>query len=54
MGALFLEFGFSIETVSKLMGHSTINMTQKHYTTITSKKIENEINSVLNSGLAVF
>lgn len=54
MGALFLEFGFSIEAVSKMLGHSSIMMSQKHYTTISQKKIENEINNVSSLGLVAF
>lgn len=53
-GALCLEFKLSIEATSYFLGHASIAVTQRHYTTITQKKIENEINSIALSGLAVF
>lgn len=42
-GCLFLEYGFSIETVSKLMGHSNTNLTSKVYSKVTQQKIEREL-----------
>lgn len=42
-GCLFLEFGFSIETVSKLMGHSNPLITSKIYSKVTQEKVEREL-----------
>lgn len=42
-GALMLEFGFSIETVSKLLGHANTTLTQKTYAIVTQEKIEREL-----------
>ncbi len=42
-GCLFLTFGFSIETVSKLMGHSNTNLTSKIYSRVTQEKVEREL-----------
>lgn len=43
MGSLFLEFGFSIETVSKLLGHSNTSLTSKVYAVVTQAKVEREL-----------
>jgi len=53
-GALMLEFGFSIEAVSNMMGHKSIVLTSKTYAPITSKKITNEMDRVANLGLVAF
>lgn len=45
-GALMLDMGFSIEAVSKIMGHSTINQTQVTYAVVSQQKIENELNRI--------
>lgn len=42
-GCIFLELGFSIETVSKLLGHSNIMITQKIYAKVTQDKVEREL-----------
>lgn len=53
-GALFLEFGFSIEATSSFLGHQNYQLTAKVYAKITSQKIENEMNRVLASGTVAF
>lgn len=46
MGSLFLEFGFSIETVSKLLGHANTTLTQRTYAVVTQAKIERELTEI--------
>jgi len=53
-GALFLEYGFSIEAVSSFLGHQNYQLTAKVYAKITSKKIENEMDRILASGTVAF
>lgn len=53
-GALFLEFGFSIEATSSFLGHKNYQLTANVYAKITSKKIENEMNRVFASGTVAF
>ncbi len=53
-GALFLEFGFSIEATSSFLGHKNYQLTARVYAKITSQKIENEMNRVLTSGTVSF
>ena len=43
--SITLQNGMSIETVSKLLGHTSIRTTQ-HYAKILNKKIEEEMNSL--------
>ncbi len=42
-GCMFLYLGFSIETVSKLMGHPDIRITQRIYAKVSQEKIEREL-----------
>jgi integrase len=42
-GCIFLEMGFSIETVSKLLGHANILITQRLYAKVTPDKVEREL-----------
>lgn len=51
--ALFLQFGFSMETTAKFLGHNIL-IFSKIYSSISAQKIENEIERVKESGLAVF
>jgi integrase len=37
-----VDVGYSAETISKMMGHVSFDMTQKHYARISEKRIENE------------
>ncbi len=53
-GALMLDFGFSIESTSKMLGHSNIIISSRLYAPITSQKIENEMSSITSNGLAIF
>lgn len=41
-GCIALELGFSIESVSKMLGHSSIKITQDLYAKVTRQKIERE------------
>jgi len=52
-GALFLQFGFSMETTAKFLGHSVM-IFSKIYSNISAQKIDNEIERVSKSRLAVF
>jgi len=45
-GCVMLELGFSMESVSKMMGHSSVLVTQKHYVRITRAKIEREMSNL--------
>lgn len=54
-GVIMLELGFSMEAVSKMMGHSSISVTEQIYAKVTVHKIQREmdkmtqrIDSVLN------
>ena len=38
-----IDVGFSAETISKMMGHTSFDMTQKHYGRISEARIEGEI-----------
>lgn len=42
-GCVFLELGMSIESVSKILGHSSIILTQRHYAKITQEKLNREL-----------
>ena len=37
-----IDVGYSAETISKMMGHASFDMTQKHYARISEKRIEME------------
>jgi integrase/recombinase XerD len=37
-----VDIGYSAETISKMMGHASFDMTQKHYARISEKRIETE------------
>jgi integrase len=45
-GCVMLELGFSMEACSKMLGHSSILITQKHYCRITTAKIEREMSNL--------
>lgn len=42
-GCIFLEMGMSMESVSKILGHSSVLITQKHYAKITEAKLDREL-----------
>lgn len=42
-GCIFLELGMSMESVSKILGHSSVIVTQKHYAKITQAKLDREL-----------
>lgn len=41
-GSIMLELGFSMEAVSKMMGHGSIQTTERHYAKVTKDKIARE------------
>lgn len=41
-GTIALNKGYSIETVSKMLGHNNIKTTQQHYTVVLKKRIVGE------------
>jgi len=45
-GCVFLELGFSMESVSKMMGHSSIMVTERYYSKVTQAKIEREMSNL--------
>lgn len=45
-GCIMLEHGFSIESVSKMMGHSSIEVTQRVYAKVTKDKVMRELEQV--------
>lgn len=42
-GCIFLEMGMSMESTSKILGHSSVLITQKHYAKITQAKLDREL-----------
>lgn len=42
-GCIFLEMGMSMESTSKILGHSSVIVTQKHYAKITQEKLDREL-----------
>jgi site-specific recombinase XerD len=42
-----LQKEFSIEAVSKMLGHGDIRTTQKHYARVTDKRVEMEVTKLL-------
>lgn len=46
LGSVSLELGFSMETVSFLLGHSSIKITERTYARISRKKIERELREI--------
>lgn len=42
-GTLFLNAGFSLEVVSKILGHNSTKTTERYYTRITSKRVDQEM-----------
>lgn len=46
-GSLMLQRGFSIEAVSKMLGHADIRTTQRHYARVTDKRVEMEVAKLL-------
>ena len=42
-GCIALEFGFSMESVSRMLGHASIRVTEKIYAKVTKQKIEREM-----------
>jgi integrase len=46
-GVIMLEAGFSIETVSKMMGHHSISITEQCYAKITQKRVQEERTTAL-------
>ncbi len=49
-GALLLGDGMSLAAVSKVLGHASVVMTQKHYVTITDQVVNKEFERVYGSG----
>jgi len=45
-GCVFLELGFSMSSVSKMMGHSSVLITEKYYAKVTQAKIEREMSNL--------
>jgi integrase len=45
-GCVFLELGFSMASVSKMMGHSSILITEKYYAKVSQAKIEREMSNL--------
>lgn len=45
-GCVFLELGFTMEATSKMLGHSSVLITQAHYAKITEAKINREMNNL--------
>ncbi len=45
-GCVFLELGFSMSSVSKMMGHSSVLVTEKYYAKVTQAKIEREMSNL--------
>jgi site-specific recombinase XerD len=41
-GQLYLNLGFTIEAVSRMLGHADINTTQKHYARSSFERVHNE------------
>jgi integrase len=37
-----VDRGYSAESISKMLGHASFDMTQKHYARISEARIENE------------
>lgn len=48
-GTIMLEFSYSIESVSKMMGHSSPLITSQIYSKVTQAKIEREMQSIPDS-----
>jgi integrase len=46
-GVIFLEAGFSLETVSKMMGHHSVNITEQCYAKVTKKRVDSERTTAL-------
>ncbi len=46
MGCIFLEFGFSLETISSFLGHTDTKITGKIYAHVTKAKIEREMANI--------
>lgn len=46
MGCLFLEFGFSLESVSNFLGHTDTIICGRLYARVTQRKIEREMDSI--------
>ena len=47
-GCIFLEMGMSMESISKILGHSSVLVTQKHYVKITQAKLDRELLEISN------
>lgn len=47
-GCIFLEMGMSMESISKILGHSSVLITQKHYVKITQAKLDRELLEISN------
>ena len=45
-GGLMLYFGFSMESVREMMGHSSINVTENIYAKVSKQKIEREMATI--------
>lgn len=45
-GALFLNEGYSLEVVQKILGHARIATTQRHYVKIIDKRVDREMDRV--------
>ncbi|MGM9509560.1 tyrosine-type recombinase/integrase [Larkinella sp. GY13] len=45
-GSLFLNEGYSLEVVQKILGHARIDTTQRHYVKILDKRVDREMDRV--------
>ena len=53
MGCLFLEWGFSLESVSTFLGHTDTKITGKIYARVTQEKIEREMKFIPKESMFV-
>jgi len=53
-GCVMLELGFSISTISKMMGHSSIAITEKYYAKVTNEKVQREMENLPEATKVLF
>jgi len=53
MGCIFLEFGFSLESVSNFLGHTNTVITGRVYAQVTKQKIEREMDRIDKSVMSL-